>query len=81
MTNSAYPDQLASSETKGSASALFAKAGHIQVQQNQGYAKAMQHYTTLTPFRAWGGRVGGLKSVKNYMGICDGTPILMMKRY
>ena len=37
MTNSADPDQLASSsEANWSESALFAKAGYIQVQQNKG---------------------------------------------
>ena len=35
MTNNADPNQLASSEASWSESALFAKAGHIQVQQNQ----------------------------------------------
>ena len=34
MTNSADQDQLASSETNRSGSALFAKAEHIQAQQN-----------------------------------------------
>ena len=35
MTNSADPDQLASSEeAKWSGSTLFAKAGYIQVQQD-----------------------------------------------
>ena len=36
MTNSVDPDQLASSEANWSGSTLFAKAGHIQVQQDQG---------------------------------------------
>ena len=36
MTNSADPDQLASSETNWSGSTLFEKAMHIQVQQKQG---------------------------------------------
>ena len=36
MTNSADPDQLASEETNWSGSALFAKAGYIQVQQGKG---------------------------------------------
>ena len=36
MTNSVDPDQLASSEANWSGSILFAKAGHIQVQQDQG---------------------------------------------
>ena len=36
MTNSADPDQLASSEASLSGSTLFVKAGHIQVQQDQG---------------------------------------------
>ena len=35
MTNSADPDQLASSEANWFGSKLFAKAGHIQVQQDQ----------------------------------------------
>ena len=36
MANSADPDQLASSEANWSGSTLFAKAGHIQVLQDQG---------------------------------------------
>ena len=36
MTNSADPDQLASSEANWSGSTLFAKAGYIQDQQDQG---------------------------------------------
>ena len=36
MTNSVDPDQLASEEANWSGSTLFAKAGHIQVQQGQG---------------------------------------------
>ena len=36
MTNSADPDQLASSEANWSGSTLFAKAGSILVQQVKG---------------------------------------------
>ena len=36
MPNSADPDQLASSEANRSESTLFAKAGHIRVQQDKG---------------------------------------------
>ena len=36
MINSVNPDQLASSEANWSGSTLFAKAGHIQVQQEKG---------------------------------------------
>ena len=36
MANSADPDQLASSEANWSGSKLFAKAGHIRVQQDMG---------------------------------------------
>ena len=36
MADSADPDQLASSEVNWSGSTLFAKAGHIWVQQDQG---------------------------------------------
>ena len=36
MTNSADPDQLASSEASWSGSTLFAKAGYIRVQQDKG---------------------------------------------
>ena len=36
MANSADPDQLASSEANWSGSAMFAKVGRIQVQQDQG---------------------------------------------
>ena len=37
MTNSADPDQLASSEVNWSGSTQFAKAGYIRVQQDKGY--------------------------------------------
>ena len=37
MTNSADPDQLAYSEANWSVSTLFAKAGHIRVQQDKGW--------------------------------------------
>ena len=36
MKNRADPDQLASEEANWSGSTLFAKAGHIGVQQDQG---------------------------------------------
>ena len=36
MTNSADPDQLASSEANWSGSTLFAKAGYAQVQHDKG---------------------------------------------
>ena len=36
MTNSADPDQLASTEANWSGSSMFAKAEHIRVQQDQG---------------------------------------------
>ena len=36
MINSADPDQMASSEASWSGAALFTKAGHIGVQQDQG---------------------------------------------
>ena len=36
MTNSEDPDQLASEDAKWSGSTLFTKAGHIQLQQDQG---------------------------------------------
>ena len=36
MTNSADSDQLASSVANWSGSALFVKAGHIQIQQDKG---------------------------------------------
>ena len=36
MANSADPEQLASSEANWSGSALFAKAGYILVQQDEG---------------------------------------------
>ena len=36
MANSAEPDQLASEEANWSGSTLFAKAGHIRVQQDLG---------------------------------------------
>ena len=42
MTNIIDPDQLASAaseEANWYGSTLFAKAGHIQVQQHQGYLK------------------------------------------
>ena len=46
MTNSADPDQLASSEANWSGSTLFAKAGHIRDQQDQ--VKWWQHCTLPT---------------------------------
>ena len=49
MINSADPDQLASSEANWSGSTLFAKAGHIQVLQDQG---EYQHYINV-----WGDRL------------------------
>ena len=39
MTNGANLDQLASKEAKWSVSTLFAKAGHIRVQQDQSQPK------------------------------------------
>ena len=36
MANRADPDQLASLEANWSGATLFAKAGHIQVQQDKG---------------------------------------------
>ena len=36
MANSADADQMASTEANWSGSTLFAKAGYIQVQQDQG---------------------------------------------
>ena len=36
MTNNVDPDHLASSEANWSGSAVFANAGHIQVEQGQG---------------------------------------------
>ena len=36
MANSADPDQMASEEANWSGATLFAKAGHIQVQQDKG---------------------------------------------
>ena len=48
--NSAYPDQLASSEADWSGSTLFAKAGYIQVQQDQ--ASRKHAYIMLTPLNA-----------------------------
>ena len=36
MANSADPDQLAFSEANQSVSTLFAKTGHIRIQQDKG---------------------------------------------
>ena len=36
MANSAVPDQLASKKTNRSGSTLFARAGHIRAQQDEG---------------------------------------------
>ena len=38
MANSAEPGKLASSEANWSGSTLFAKAGHIRIQQDKGWA-------------------------------------------
>ena len=52
MTNSADPDQLASSEANWSGSTLLnAKAGHIQAQQDQGWYKCLIYLCyNLSPF-------------------------------
>ena len=42
MANSADPDQLASSEANWSGSTLFAKVGHIWVQQDKGWKQDQQ---------------------------------------
>ena len=47
MANSADPDQLASEEAKWSGSTLFAKAGYIRVQQDNGLT-----FTTLLTYSA-----------------------------
>ena len=47
MANSADPDQLASSEASWSGSTLFAKTGHIRVQQDQGLATQMDLFMFL----------------------------------
>ena len=47
MANSADPDQLASSEANWSGSTLFAKAGHIRVQQDKGWYTLIDRQTTL----------------------------------
>ena len=47
MTNSADPDQLASSEANWSGSTLFAKAEYIQVEQDKGNCKLNQQYTWI----------------------------------
>ena len=44
MTNSADPDQLASSEANGSGSALFAKTGHVLFSMRR--INAVQHMST-----------------------------------
>ena len=44
MTNSAEPDQLASSEANWSGSTLFAKAGYIRVQQDKGFKRKAYAY-------------------------------------
>ena len=46
MSNSADPDQLASSEANWSGSTLFAKAGYIRVQQDKGWG-----YLSETPYQ------------------------------
>ena len=56
MTNSANPDQLASSEANWSGSTLFAKAEPIQVQQDQGqysiylYLIVFLHFVSICQF-------------------------------
>ena len=50
MANSADPDQLASEEANWSGSTLFAKAGHIRVQQDKGWAYNVFNNWTLVSF-------------------------------
>ena len=47
MTNSADPDQLASSEANWSGSTLFAKAGYIRVQQDKGLGRVFNDYSRI----------------------------------
>ena len=47
MPNSADPGQLAYSEAIWSGSTMFAKAGHIRVQQNQGKESIFHNTTCL----------------------------------
>ena len=49
MTNSADPDETASSEANWSGSTLFAKVGHIPVQQDQ----SKQNFTTEELLNEW----------------------------
>ena len=43
MANSAYLDQLASSEANWSGFTLFAKAGYIQIQHDKGFNASPWH--------------------------------------
>ena len=53
MTNSADPDQLASSEANWSGSTLFTKAWYIRVQQGKGWFKQTSQITSeLAPYAA-----------------------------
>ena len=55
MTNSAGPDQLASSEANSSGSTLFAKAGYVRVQQDKckyGTIYQLGHYEN-TPIQIY----------------------------
>ena len=54
MANSADPDQLASSEANWSGSALFAKAGHIRVQQDKGNEKKKKKKKTNATYETTG---------------------------
>ena len=54
MANSADPDQLASLEAIWSGSALFAKAGYIQVQQDKGYCFLFEKKKKIkNPYLEW----------------------------
>ena len=77
MTNSADPDQLASSEANWSASTLFAKIGHVmfskrRVMQNQKYKLRLkqlwqQNMIFLFPDNEKFNHVTWIRRKKNFM--------------
>ena len=66
MANSADPDHLASSETNWSGSTLFAKAGHVRVQQELGLPL---EYLNLLPY--WSKNLNYLNNLTICYMICS----------
>ena len=66
MTNSADPDQLTSSEANWSGSTLFANAGHIWVQQDQGSNNQFL-FLLIVSFFNWSACILYIKGLDNHL--------------